>query len=317
MRRLATLSALVFTVGAGALIAAARGAQEFPHQKHAAIGAAGCESCHAGIYSGDESRNVSADPALCAGCHNGQAFPEVEYTGYVPRDSGLKFKHATHPKLGCQNCHGVPGEEGDMAVQAASGDTCLACHGNGAESHFEVGVNPCETCHYPESAAPGHTPDFKTQHGTAAAAEQPTCSQCHRETFCVDCHDGPVNPAMQYHPANFVTRHAAESWAAPMECAECHSREVFCRDCHSNQGVAQDGRQNGGYHDGVANWLQQHGVAARQGMDSCVSCHQQTECLACHSAKQGWRVNPHGPDFDPERAADRSTQSCGICHTGY
>ena len=57
--------------------------------------------------------------------------------------------------------------------------------------------------------------------------------------------------------------------------------------------------------------------AARQGMESCSTCHQQTECLACHSAKQGWRVNPHGPDFDPERAADRSTQSCAICHTGY
>ena len=139
---------------------------------------------------------------------------------------------------------GDPDGDGDMAVQAASGDTCLACHGNGATDHFEVGINPCETCHY--DPAPGHTPDFMTQHATAAAAELPNCTQCHRETFCVDCHDGPTNPGTQYHPANFVTRHSAESWAAPMECAECHSREVFCRDCHSNQGVAQDGRQNGG-----------------------------------------------------------------------
>ena len=50
------------------------------HEKHAALGGAGCESCHAGIYSGDAAQNVSADPALCAGCHNGQAFPEVGYT---------------------------------------------------------------------------------------------------------------------------------------------------------------------------------------------------------------------------------------------
>ncbi len=116
---------------------------------------------------------MSADPALCAGCHNGQAFPEVGYTGYTPQESGLKFQHANHPKLGCQTCHGVPGGEGDMAVQAASGDTCLACHGNGATDHFEVGVNPCETCHY--DPAPGHTPDFQTQHATAAAAELPNC----------------------------------------------------------------------------------------------------------------------------------------------
>jgi hypothetical protein len=25
-------------------------------------------------------------------------------------------------------------------------------------------------------------------------------------------------------------------------------------------------------------------------------------------------VSPHGPDFDPEHVASKSTQSCGICH---
>ena len=315
MRRLAYLGALVFTIGAGALFAASRGAFEFPHEKHAALASDGCETCHAGIYSGDAAQNVSVNPALCGGCHNGQAFVAVDWQGYTPRESGLKFEHATHPRIGCKTCHGVPDGEGDMAVQAASGETCLVCHGNGATDHFEVGVNPCETCHY--DPAPGHTPGWKTQHSTAAAAQLPNCTSCHKETYCVDCHDGPVNPDFEYHPANFVMRHGAESWASPMECSECHSREVFCRDCHSNQGVAQDGRTSGGYHDGVANWLQQHGVAARQGMDSCVGCHQQTECMACHSAKSGWRINPHGPDFDPSRAEDRSTQACAYCHTGF
>ena len=316
MRRLAILGALALTVGAGALFAATILGPEprFPHQKHAALGSSGCENCHAGIYSGDQTQLVSVQPALCSGCHNGQALPEVEWQGWEPRDRGLKFNHATHPKLGCTFCHGAEAET-QMIVQSANAESCLACHGNGATEHLEVGVNPCELCH--TNPAPGHTPDFETQHGTAAAAGLNECSACHKETFCVDCHDGPINPRFQYHPANFVLRHGAESWGQAVECAECHSREVFCRDCHSKQGIAQDGRQNGGYHDGVANWLQQHGVAARQGMDSCVSCHQQTECLACHSATSGWRINPHGPDFDPGRAEDRSTQNCGICHTGY
>jgi len=317
MRRLAYLSALALTIGAGALFAASRGTFQFPHEKHAALaGSGGCETCHAGIYSGDPSLYVSVSPEFCAGCHDGKMMPSIGWQGYTAKDSGLKFDHGTHPKLGCKTCHGVPDAQSDMAVQAASGETCLACHGNGASSHFEVGVNPCETCHY--EPAPGHTPDFKAGgHSTAASAQLPTCSQCHKETFCTDCHDGPKNPEFQYHPANFVTRHGAEAWAEPVECAQCHSREVFCRDCHTNQGVAQDGRTAGGYHDGVSNWLQQHGLAARQGMDSCVSCHQQTECLACHSAKSGWRINPHGPDFDPQRAADRSTEACAACHTGY
>ena len=314
MRRFAYLGALTLTVGAGALIASLPGPRNFPHEKHAALGSGGCETCHSGVYSGDASQLISVDPQLCAGCHNGEMLPEVEYQGYVPSGRNLKFKHATHPALGCSMCHGAEAES-DMRVQAPNADTCLPCHGNGATEHLAVGENPCTFCHY--DPAPGHTPDFATQHGTAAAADQPNCTSCHQQDFCVACHDGPVAKEFEYHPANYVMRHGAESWAQPMECSQCHSREVFCRDCHAKQGVAQDGRANGGYHDGVANWLQQHGIAARQGMDSCVSCHQQTECLACHSAKAGWRINPHGPDFDPERADSRSTQNCGICHFGY
>lgn len=315
MRRLAYPGALALFVGAGALIASLPGDEGFPHQKHAALASDGCETCHAGIYSGDESRLVSVEPTLCEGCHNGQALPVVEWQGWEPEDSDLKFRHDTHPELGCATCHGIEGAGGDMAVGSARAETCLPCHGEGATEHLAVGENPCTYCHY--DPAPGHTPDFRTQHGTAAAADQPNCSSCHQEDFCVACHDGPVAKEFEYHPANYVTRHGAESWSSVMECAECHSTEVFCRDCHASQGVAQDGRANGGYHDGVANWLQQHGVAARQGMESCVSCHQQTECLACHSAKSGWRINPHGPDFDPDMASDRSTQNCAICHFGY
>jgi len=287
--------------------------------EHMQIGVSPCETCHVNAAPGHTPDFATQHgPAAteqfttctqchqettCTACHDGS------------RDSNNKFRHSAHPAIGCVTCHRDPEGASDGSFKAADADNCVACHGNGATDHFEVGINPCTTCHF--DPRPGHTPDWKTQHATAAAAELPQCSQCHKETFCVDCHDGPKNPGFAYHPANFVTRHAAESWAAPMECSECHSREVFCRDCHSNQGVAQDGRQNGGYHDGVSNWLQQHGAAARQGMESCTTCHQQTSCLACHSAKQGWRVNPHGPDFDPTRAADRSTQSCAICHTGY
>jgi predicted CXXCH cytochrome family protein len=315
MKRLAHAGALALAIATGALLGASSGMQElqFPHEKHAALTSGGCETCHAGIYSGDAASNISAQPSLCAGCHDGQMMPEVAWQGYTWEDSGLKFRHSEHPQLGCETCHGVPEVEG--AKQPARAETCLPCHGNGATEHLAIGQNPCEHCHL--DPKPGHTPDFATQHGTAAAAELPQCSSCHVESFCVDCHDGPVNPQSDYHPANFVMRHGAESWASVMECAECHSTEVFCRDCHSNQGVAPDGRTAGGYHDGVANWLQQHGVAARQDLEGCVSCHQQTECLACHSAKSGWRINPHGPDFDATRAEDRSTQSCGICHSGY
>ena len=113
-----------------------------------------------------------------------------------------------------------------------------------------------------------------------------------------------------------MLRHGAEAYAARSSCGECHSTEVFCRTCHTNSGFG-DGRDSRGnaFHNAQPDWLLSHGKAARQGMEECASCHQQTSCLRCHSAKAGLRINPHGPGFDPERVADRSTMSCGICHT--
>lgn len=208
----------------------------------------------------------------------------------------------------------------------SSPESCSTCHTR----------NSCSTCHidtaervtegFPEASGgtgvtlehpevPGHVPGFSTRHGAAAAAALPKCAACHEETFCVDCHDGPGRPV--FHPVDFVQRHGAEAWAAPMECSECHSREVFCRSCHETQGAGPDGRTAGGYHDADPQWFLSHGKAARQNLEACVSCHQQSSCLRCHSAKEGFRINPHGPDFDPERVREKSELSCGLCHFGF
>lgn len=197
-------------------------------------------------------------------------------------------------------------------------DTCGACHLDTADevaSDLSVGDPGSAGTESTQSAVPGHTPTFAVAHGEAAVAALPKCSACHAETYCIDCHDNAGRP--YFHPVDFVQRHGAEAWAQPMECAECHSREVFCRDCHQTLGADQAGNVNGGYHDGDPNWLLSHGEAARQGMESCTTCHQQSSCLRCHSAKQGWRVNPHGPDFDPEQVREKSEISCGICHFGF
>jgi hypothetical protein len=103
-------------------------------------------------------------------------------------------------------------------------------------------------------------------------------------------------------------------YGQPPECAACHSEEAFCRDCHTGLGFAAGGRTGAAFHDAQPDWLLAHGQAARQDLESCVACHSEATCLRCHSAKTGFRVSPHGPDFDPDHVADKSTQSCGICH---
>ncbi len=236
----------------------------------------------------------------------------------------------------CANCHARP--------------SCSGCHGDGAPflaalpKPVEGGPAGVQVV---ALRPPGHTFTFAAEHATAAALGLPNCAACHTEGWCSDCHafrgtgqpprpsvpsarhedrsadQGPgvaavptAETAGGFHPVDFVMRHAADAYAVRSDCTSCHSTEVFCRDCHTNLGVGDDRATRGNsFHNAQPDWLLAHGKAARQGMEECATCHQQSSCLRCHSAKAGWRVNPHGPDFDPERVADRSVQSCAICHT--
>jgi hypothetical protein len=203
-----------------------------------------------------------------------------------------------HAQQSCENCHAQP----DPLVSSVIAALPRAVEG---------GPQGVQTA----SSMPPHAKDFVIVHQTAAATESGTCASCHQETFCTDCHDASMAPS--FHDVNYVLQHNADAMAEFTECVSCHSSEVFCRDCHSNLGAGVVTGANGGYHDASTDWLMTHGRAARQGLETCTTCHQQTSCLKCHSAKAGWRVNPHGPDFDPSRVADRSQISCGICHFGF
>jgi hypothetical protein len=74
------------------------------------------------------------------------------------------------------------------------------------------------------------------------------------------------------------------------------------------------GRLGRGFHDAEPLWLLRHGQAARQGLESCASCHEQSQCMQCHSALGAFKVSPHGPDFDPRRAQKRNAAICLVCH---
>jgi hypothetical protein len=202
----------------------------------------------------------------------------------------------------CATCHARP--------------SCAACHAAGS-------VRLVDELPEPRPGGPqgvlladvrpaGHTADFVMNHATAASVGAPDCAACHTQKQCADCHDAPRKPG--FHPVDFVLRHAPDAFGNETECAACHSGEAFCRDCHMASGFAAGGRTGGAFHDAVPDWLLAHGRAARQNLEACTTCHAQSTCLRCHSAKSGFRISPHGPGFDAGAAADRSTQACGICH---
>lgn len=156
-----------------------------------------------------------------------------------------------------------------------------------------------------------HPPGFSRTHGASAASFQLNCEGCHRKSYCADCHGGESK--RRFHVSNFAARHAPEAWGRETDCQQCHNPEVFCRGCHLQVGLSAKGRTNVGYHSAVPLWMLQHGQAARQGLQSCTSCHTQKDCMQCH-AQGGRGINPHGANFDAKRMWKANRLTCLRCH---
>ena len=167
-----------------------------------------------------------------------------------------------------------------------------------------------------ESAPTSHGIDFSDSHAELASARPQSCGACHARSQCLDCHrPNAADPSPGYHPAGFLTTHPAAAYTRDQSCADCHNQSQFCADCHVSAGLGStDGLRGAGYHDAKANFLLNHGQAARQNLESCVSCHSERDCLSCHSAVGGRRFNPHGPGFDPETLRRKNPSMCTACH---
>lgn len=198
----------------------------------------------------------------------------------------------------CANCH--------------TRESCQQCHGDGRAGADQIAKLPRR------GIAPGvvlarhsvHPVNFAQAHGVSAGASSESCTSCHSEKFCSDCHQGEG----RFHPANFASRHAVAVYAGETDCASCHSREVFCQECHNSLGMTATGGRNTPFHTGQTVWLLQHGQPARQNLESCTSCHTQSSCARCHSTRGGWGVNPHGSVIPRGRQADKNQVTCLRCH---
>lgn len=156
-----------------------------------------------------------------------------------------------------------------------------------------------------------HPAGFAASHAMTAASGRLSCQGCHEQRFCSTCHDGAGR--RRFHAPNYLTRHAADAYSRDRNCSTCHQTETFCRTCHLKSGIASRGGIEGAAHNGQPLWLLQHGQAARQGLEGCTTCHQQRDCLRCHSAT-GLHMNPHGSGFDAARMQHRNAQVCRVCH---
>ena len=131
--------------------------------------------------------------------------------------------------------------------------------------------DPRSLAHAAELEAPAshRDPAFLRRHGGQARKEAARCTVCHTQESCLDATPG-------YHPAGFLASHPAAAYTRESSCSDCHNQGQFCANCHLNAGLVSPGRLRGaGYHDAKQSFLLNHGQAARQSLESCMSCHSE------------------------------------------
>ena len=274
--------------------------------------AASCATCHA--------RN------FCLTCHvNAPEQPAIQALESDPRSVAFTAKleePASHHQAGFLEGHGP--------LARSSGATCATCHTQQSCLTCHVGSEPKQVRAMPVAGPgrgtgavtvrrrpPSHGADFTDIHAEPASARPQACATCHTRESCLSCHRPDPSRASLgtgYHPSGFLARHPAAAYSRQTQCADCHNTRAFCQTCHVQAGVTANGRLRGGFHDAQPNFIVGHGQAARQSLESCVSCHAERDCLTCHSATGGRRFNPHGPGFDAERLKRKNPEMCTVCH---
>jgi hypothetical protein len=267
-----------------------------------------CATCHARDF--------------CITCHvNAPEVPVIQALAPDPRSLAIKSElkaPASHAAPDFIQRHGQAAErEGKECATCHTQENCLTCHvaqpGVAVAMH-SAGSGRGLGASVERRRPASHGDDFTDRHGPIASAAPKNCTACHARAECLDCHRPNAASAPAYHPVGFLARHPASAYTRETSCAECHNTGAFCADCHRQSGLSPVGVLQGGFHDAKRNFLLAHGPAARQSLESCVSCHAERDCLTCHSALGGRRFNPHGPGFDAERLRKRNPQMCSVCH---
>ena len=304
-----------------------------------------CDTCHLGYDAPVFPEGVAPSESM-------------KVTNPPPRvvipSPNIKFNHKVHiaREIGCLTCH-----EAMARLQIATRDNalpvmgkCLECHDN------KAAPGTCDTCHltgkdgtivrtYPSGSLKPHgyyrsddhyAGTFVKSHEAVAAADERYCESCHTKRDCEACHDGFVRP-IRIHPANWALIHPTTARKNSLECSSCHREQSFCLDCHQRSRVSDRApNDNPGVRVHPDGWVsnaaagerpgpQHHKWQAQRNIRTCVSCHQESTCLACHSARSvpGFGatarlsgVNPHGSGFRARcKTMLRANPSvCEKCH---
>lgn len=258
-----------------------------------------CLTCHVDAPEQPAIQALAADP-------RGTAIPVTLNPPASHADDDFLRTHGPASRLPtatCATCH--------------TQQSCLTCHA--ATPAVAAALHPAGPGRGPGALVTRHRPSWHTtafirHHAPTAETAAKTCASCHSRSDCVQCHSPDAASAGAYHPAGFLSRHPAAAYARESSCNTCHNPGQFCVSCHKSAGLVATAALGKGYHDASRFFVSGHGVAARQSLETCTSCHVERDCLTCHSALGGRRFDPHGPGFDAARMIKKNPEVCTACH---
>ncbi len=279
------------------------------HGPPARASVASCAVCHARDF--------------CSSCHvNAPEQRAIQSLAADARSLAIRttlVAPASHREPAFLERHGSPARKDPQQCSTChTRESCLACHSGSprlAAALPAAGPGRGAGAQITRTMPLSHGVVFRDKHGAQAAAAPATCTGCHTRPQCMDCHrPGAASASRGYHPAGFLERHPSAAYVRETSCADCHNPQTFCTSCHVSAGLATRTPLGSGYHDAKRFFLMGHGPAARQNLESCVSCHAERDCVSCHAAQGGRRFNPHGPGFDAERLRRKNPEMCTVCH---
>jgi hypothetical protein len=314
-----------------------------------------CSTCHP--IDREHPERVAKSATACSFCH-----PAGTALRVVIPPPNLRFDHSAHVKKGvpCTHCHDMQKVDVATRAQLPEMTLCLSCHDgvtSQARGLFHA-ASRCSTCHlvqpdntlrqvFPSGVlrpsgklrGDAHTLDFRTHHSEVAHNNEKYCQSCHRQDFCLSCHNGVVKP-FDFHGNDYVSRHPIDARRNDPDCGSCHRRQSFCLSCHERMGVVdrRTGHSSafepigtrtfhppGWANPTASNNPNHHAWQAQRNLRQCVACHRQETCLECHAsngsaagaAGQMW-ISPHPPDWAGsnrcQSLADRNQRMCLRCH---
>ncbi len=315
-----------------------------------------CDSCHNTDHADLNKVGAGDGPeGQCNFCHVGYQPGDGNRVAkfQIPRPN-MVFNHKKHVtrNINCQQCHGDV-QELELATrdQLPRMRGCFGCHQHPDSAARGEARSTCDTCHIKNGTAgraeggmikttfatgvmqpprwmhnARHEPDFIQRHKMVAANDSQFCANCHKEDFCVGCHDGRVRPR-SIHPSDYLNLHPTEARLATQKCTSCHREQSFCLGCHQRLGVTMSGpagvREAGRFHPPKTEWSDaprrpgHHAFEAMRNLNACVSCHIERDCVVCHGGRGiGGGFNPHNGGFAGGCASQfrRNPRPCYVCH---